>query len=290
MVLDPLDKDKLATGSNDKSIIFWGISSGALSKVHTITDAHTDRIVSLAYHNNNSPYLASGSIVADGIKLWDTDSYILAKTLAVHTAGTFIFTLAFDPINKGILASGSDDRLIILSDFNAGAPFIVSTFPECATASCSIKMIVFEYTGLMASNEHNGNIVIWETDKTAKFSISTTFLVYAMAFSPLANNRILASSTQNLKIKLWDPTTGLQIGSDLTGHTTIVNTLAFRSDGFMASGAQNNKIRVWEMTTKTTIKTLSPATSSTTKVMALGFNSDNVLVASTSDRKVRIWL
>ncbi len=213
----------------------------------------------------------------------------MTKTLAVHTAGFyFILTLAFDPINKGILASGSDDKFIILSDFNAGAPFKVKTLPKCTTSYCGIYGIVFEYTGLMASNEDKGNILIWGTDRTQNFRISAGGMTFALAFSPLATNRFLASAQTNNKIILWNPTTGLKIGSDLTGHTAKVNSLAFRSDGMMASGSQGNEnaIKIWDMTTKTVKATL---TGHTNWVTALGFNSDDVLVSSSNDRNVRIW-
>ena len=289
MALDPLDKDKIATGSHDKSIKFWSISSASL--LHSIDNAHTRRVYSLAYHNNNSPYLASGSIVADGIRLWNTVTYALAKTLAVHTEGSYILTLAFDPINKGILASGSNDKLLILSDFNAAAPFKVKTFPACTVVFCGIYGIVFEYTGLMASNEGSryGNIVIWETDQTVKFRISagdTSVDAFSLAFSPLASSRFLANGFYNGLIKLWDPTTGLQIGSDLTGHAEPVFSLAFRSDGWMASSSRSLEIKIWDMSTKTVKATL---TGHTSRVMALGFNSDGVLASGSFDTNLILW-
>jgi len=269
--------------SYDKSIKFWNVATS--TPVHSIDDAHSANIISLAYHNNNRPLLASGSIATDYlIKIWNTVTYLLVAELAGHTNP--VRSLAFDPSRPGELASGAGDNTIRIWDLNVP---VISTGNSLAGTLTGhpdkIFVIAFEISGLLASGDNSGVLIIWETNRSEKWRRDTTSFVRSLAFSPLANNRLLASGHNINHIKLWDPSTGDQVGT-LTGHDNTVASLAFKQDGLLASGSWDQKIKFWNVTTATVSKTLSGHTN---QVRSVAFRSDGLLASGSDDNKVRIW-
>ena len=161
--------------SYDKSIKFWNFATS--TTVHSIDDAHSAYIISLAYHNNNKPLLASGSIATDYlIKIWNTVTYLLVATLGGHTNP--VRSLAFDPSRPDILASGSFDRSIKIWDLNVADPSTANSLvTTLSTHTNYVFTVTFETTGLMASGDSAGFIIIWETNITVKFKINSVILL-----------------------------------------------------------------------------------------------------------------
>jgi WD40 repeat protein len=267
------------------SIKFWNTTTSNL--LRSIDNAHSSAIVSLAYHNNNKRLLASSSKGMD-IKIWNTNTYALVATLTDHGTNP-VSSLAFDPSRPGIMASGSQDRTIKLWDLNVAAPSDNTSLVTTLTGhSETVNCVAFETTGLMASGDDYGVVIIWETNRTVKFNIDSYYNpgVLSLAFSLLANNRLLASGHMIFRvIQLWNPSTGIQVGT-LTGHYFTVQTLAFNQNGLLASGSWGSDIKLWNVTTKTEYKTLSGHTSGVTSV---AFRSDGLLASGSDDTNVRIW-
>jgi len=67
-----------------------------------------------------------------------------------------------------------------------------------------------------------------------------------VAFSP--DSKILATGGKDGTVRLWNPTTGQQIGQPLRGHHGRVNSVAFSRDGTLASGGQDGTVRLWDTT------------------------------------------
>jgi CHAT domain/WD domain, G-beta repeat len=74
----------------------------------------------------------------------------------------------------------------------------------------------------------------------------------------------------------------------LTGHTGMVNGLAFNSDGTVIATTSSDKTaRLWDATTGTLVRTL---TGHTEKVVGVAFSPDDKLIATASaDRTARLW-
>jgi WD40 repeat protein len=70
----------------------------------------------------------------------------------------------------------------------------------------------------------------------------------AVAFSP--DGRILASGGEDRLIRLWDTTTGKELGQ-FTGHESTVATVTFSPNGkILASGSWDKTIRFWDVSTR----------------------------------------
>ena len=62
--------------------------------------------------------------------------------------------------------------------------------------------------------------------------------------------RRIVSGSYDDTLRLWDADTGQPIGAPLTGHTDVVNSVAFSPDGTrIASGSGDKTVRLWDADT-----------------------------------------
>jgi WD40 repeat protein len=136
-----------------------------------------------------------------------------------------------------------------------------------------------------------GEIKIWQSGKEfwtrpAEQSFKAhRDCVYALAFAP--DSKLLASTSYDHMIYLWDPATG-KLVKPLKEHTDSVFDLAFSPDGkWLASGGADRTVKLWDVASGKRIYTLG---SSTEGVNTVAFHPGGRFVAASGfDRTIRIW-
>ena len=109
--------------------------------------------------------------------------------------------------------------------------------------------------------------------------------VHSVAFSP--NNKIVASGSRDMTVKLWDSVSGLELRT-LRGHSSSVDSVSFSPDGkVLATGSADGTIKLWDVVTGRELKTLRGHTSYVNSVV---FSPDGeLLLTGGYDNKLKLW-
>ncbi|MFN6539367.1 MAG: ribosome assembly protein 4, partial [Nostoc sp. EkiNYC01] len=143
------DGKTLASGSDDKTIKLWDVSTGKAIKTLT---GHSSAVISVVFSPDGKT-LASGSS-DNTIKLWDVSTGKAIKTLTGHSSA--VISVVFSPDGK-TLASGSSDKTIKLWDVNTGKAIKTLTGHSSAVIS-----VVFSPDGkTLASGSSDNTIKLW---------------------------------------------------------------------------------------------------------------------------------
>jgi len=269
------DGKTLASGSDDKTVKLWDVTTG--TEIRTLKGYNSS--VNSVVFSPNGKTLASGSD-DNSVKLWDVTTGTEINTLTGHSDG--VTSVVFSPDGK-TLASGSDDKSVKLWD--------VTTSTEIRTLeghSSRVDSVVFSPDGkTLASGSGDNSVKLWDvtTGKVIHTLNGHDNVVWSVVFSP--DGKTLASGSDDKTVKLWDVTTEKQIAT-LYGHSSRVDSVVFSPDGkTLASSSGDNSVKLWDVTTGKVIHTLKGHSS---RVDSVVFSPDGKTLASSSgDNSVKLW-
>ncbi len=240
LAFDPLG-EMLASGSHDKTVKLWEVSSGKLLRTF---EGHKTWVSTVAF-DPEGEMLASGS--HDGtVKLWEKGSGKLLRTLEGHKS--YVLNVAFDP-QGGTLASGSVDKAVKL--WRAGSGKLLRTLEGHKGYTLSVAFDPLG--GTLASGSLDETVKLWEvrSGKLLRTLESDKSMVWSVAFDPLGGT--LASGSVDRRVKLWEVRSGKLLRT-LEGHTAHVHIVAFSPNGrLLASKSADNTIRLWNCETWETV-------------------------------------
>ncbi len=274
------DGQTLVSGSWDKTIKIWDLSSGKLRR--TIT-GHSSRVSSVAISPDGET-LVSGQ--ADTIKIWDLSSGKLRQTLTGHSGA--VWSVAISPDGQ-TLASGSDDDTIKIWDIRSGK--LRQTLTGHSNVVTSVTISPDGRT--LVSGSWDKTIKIWDirSGKLRQTLTGHSDLVWSVAISP--DGRTLVSGSGDDTIKIWDLSSG-ELRQTLTGHSGWVNSVAISPDGrTLVIGGWDKTIKIWDLRSGELRQTL---TGHSEQVNSVAISPDGRTLASGAgnlfikkDTSIKIW-
>ena len=294
------DGTRLASGSTDKTVRLWDLTS----EDEWITlQKHTGWTNVLAF-STDGKVLASGS-TDKTVQLWNTTTGESLTTFTGHING--ITALAFSP-DGTMLVSGSADGMIRFWHTETGAPLA----DRITGHTQSIKAATFfEDSSTLASVAFNGEITFWDVETSQKSTVQTSGhrdLFPTLAFSPdgtklvsvgaegstvFATNFSYPLSTWHPDhlIRLTDVKTGRELATLRYGTT---KKLTFSPDGKTVAFSGLGEIRLWNTETgdeqAIPLADLKAGIHNIPTVLALAFSPDGRwLVSGTRDGEIQMW-
>lgn len=276
------DGSLLASGGGDSVVNVWDAQNGEL--LYTLSGEGQFRTV--AWSPDGSMLAAVGDDAL--LRVWSVDrlypdSNQFMQVFRGHTSA--IWTVVWSP-DARFLASGSADGTVRIWEVESGR--LVNTLEQ----GSPVRSLSWSLDGqYLASGSVDHQVRVWQVNNLDQTPLQLHHLtghtkeVWSVAFSP--TDSILASSSGDCTIKLWDVSTGKLLRT-LQGHTDWVRSVRFNSDGtVLASGSGDCTIKLWDVQTAQVLRTLQGYTS---WIWSTVWNQAGTLLAScSSDSTVRLW-
>jgi uncharacterized protein with WD repeat len=228
-------------------------------------------------------------------RLWDGTTGKLLLIFKGHKKD--VYSSAFSPDGKH-LATVSGDRTVKLWDTTTG-----KEEREFAGHGDDVYCVAFSPDGAkLASGCSDRNVIVWDvaTGNRLHSLPPHSGRVLCVAFSPDGGRLVTAcaSAASNAseaagEVRIWDVTTGTQVGALPAGNIGIV-TVAFSPDGKRLAGSSlKHGVKVWELATGEESLVL---TGHTLEVYHVTFSRDGRRLASCSGKwssdhagELKIW-
>ena len=231
------DAQILATLDNNGTLKLWNLKTG--QEIHRL-QGDTSWIHAIAI-SPNGQILAGAS--GDSIKLWNLRTGRQFCILSGHNS--WVRTVTFSPDGQ-MLATGSDDATIKLWNLKTREEFCTFT-----GHTRPVYSVVFRPIGNDNFGGIGGNLSPFILEKITVYNSENKALAAPLTqpFSQtqeLGVGKIIASSSDDKTIKLWDIITGQELCT-LTDNSSWVHAIAFSPDGQnLVSGGGDAIINIWQ--------------------------------------------
>lgn len=250
------DGDTFASAGNDGSIVLWGTESR--EPIAPPLLAHNSAVVNLAFSHDGSllasgscsQFHLSGACLVGEVILWDLTTLEPVRILT-DTVG---FAQALD--------FNADDSLLALTDCSS-----------VEVAGVCLEGVV--------------RLVDWARGETVAMLEGHDGFVWSVDFSP--DGQLLASSSADNSIIVWDVASGQPVGQRLSNHGGPVRRVTFSPDGSrLASAGFDNLVFLWDVASGQVIGGAMAGYAN--NAMDVAFNAEGTtLVASSLDGSITLF-
>jgi WD40 repeat protein len=237
-------------------------SAGSEGLKHAVTvwDARTGRelfpipagpaglaVVYVAVAFSHDGYLVTGKL--DGaVQVWDAKTGEGGRVLHIHQRE--VRGLVFSP--DGLhLASSSDGELNLWDATRLDEEQEPRLVLPARVPGTGLNVAFSPDSRRLATGGEKNTVIIRDVqtgDEILTLWGEHSGEVYALAFSPLDDGRLIATAGEDSAVKVWDSHTGKMIRS-FRGHTDVVTSLAFCPDGKrLISGSRDKTVKFWDVT------------------------------------------
>jgi WD40 repeat protein len=147
--LDQIDNDTMVSGSSDKTIQIWKISTGETLKIINVNAVViVVRVFSLEYKQ----ILCSKGGLSDNLQIYNYEMGDLIQTLIGHSSSVY----SIEMLSEQFMANGSSDNRVIIWDLSSYS-IKYNLTGHTSQVEC-IKRLSYN---LVASGENNVKIIVW---------------------------------------------------------------------------------------------------------------------------------
>jgi len=229
------------TGSGDRTLILWNLSTGQAIRSFT---GHYDSVNSVAFSPDGKTALSGSD--DQTLILWDLATGQLIRRFQGHTEA--VTSVAFSPDGKQALSGSADDTLI-LWDLAAG-----QAIRQFRLHGGPVESVAFSPDGKLAlSGSDDHTLILWDvaTGQFIRRFSGHTDRVNSVAFSP--DGRTALSAANEPAVIQWNVFTGQEIRR-FYGHRTWVLSVQFSPDGQSAlTGDFDGTSFEWDLATGQTL-------------------------------------
>lgn len=318
------DSKILASGSLDKTARLWGVRNG---REMTSLKGHQERVNGVIFLND-SKTLASVSSDKTA-RLWDVESGTARLSLRGHESAVlglgllakkgWLVSVGVDKTlrlwdvsqeNKTKLFEGHEREVLSLATSKDGETLISASFDNTIKAwnlknpkrpktfkahKDAVHCVAFHPSDQsFASASKDGTVRLWGTQRslprqTIRKGISGA--VRSVTYRP--DGGALAFAGAGKKIHLWafkEKGKASPLGSPLTGHTDVINSLAFCPKGrYLASGSDDTSIRIWDCK-NAEAKQIQLLRDHRDPIHSLAFSANGAYLASAGELgQIKLW-
>ena len=271
----PNDAHVIASGSNDKTVQIWSVSTLAASVRH----AQAKQVYSLSW-SPSGRYIASGG-ENPTIEVWDASNGNTILQYPGHSNP--VFSVVWSPDGNNI-ASGSSDNTAQV--WNASSGSLVTSYKQHTQRVWALAWS--SDSSKIASASWDGTVQIWDANTGANiltYHDPAGGHVQAVAWSP--NGQYIASGGDGKTVQVWQVSTGNVINT-YSGHSNTIEDVQWSPNGTrIASASKDGTVQVWDATTGGNPYTY---TGHTGLVWALAWSANGQSIASAAaDNTVRVW-
>lgn len=233
-VVDPAN-EWFATGSADRTIKIWDLASGQLKLTLT---GHISSVRALAISSRH-PYLFSVS-EDKTVKCWDLEYNKVVRSYHGHLSG--VYSCNLHP-SLDLLFTGGRDSTCRVWDIRTKAQIKVLAGHTNTVSSIQSQPVDPQ----VITGSHDSTIRCWDLISGKASSILTNHKksVRAVGIHP-SEYTFYSASADNIKV--WKCPEG-SFMRNISGHNTIINTVAMNSDNVLVSGGDNGTLYFWDWKT-----------------------------------------
>jgi WD40 repeat protein len=273
---------QFVSGSTDDTAKLWNTEEATVARTY---DEHTSDVLSLDVAPDGST-VATGSMDRDAI-VRQTATGVLVQTYDDHNER--VQAIAFNPVNAGIVATGSWDNSVrtwdvatttVAFDLDLGRnPLGLAFSPNgthlaiaCQSAVPTANAVIYDVatqalTGTLAGHSARVNCIAWSPD--GRFLCT-------------------GSSDDQFIAAIWDAQTGNLLHA-LVGHDAAVNAVAFSPDSsLVATGSNDNLAKLWDVVTGSDLRTFRGHGNENVTAVAFSPGGKQVLTGGTGG-VIRLW-